>query len=69
MQRAHNALAESEGKMAQTRPCVYFFLFFFFFDLLFNYTLGLADSYVGVPLSPCRGAEKAFNFVSFLSHM
>lgn len=24
---------------------------------------------MGVPLSPCIGAEKAFNFVSLLSHM
>lgn len=47
---------------------------------MFSYTSGLAEVYlqlliltsafyVGVPLSPCRGAEKAFNFVSLLSHM
>lgn len=42
MQRAHAALAVSEGKMAQTRPCVYYY----FFNVMLNYTSGLAEVYL-----------------------
>jgi len=76
MRRAHAALAVSEGKMALTRPCVSI-LFFFKLNVQLYLEFGrsisvIADSYIsirGYSSVPMHGAEKAFNFVLFLSHM